>query len=82
MLYFQQSANLNWIIDNWCLSNETCCKNTILVHFIHSVSLPCTWVSTYYISIKDMNKLAHRCQGQDMEKLVKYSSKFISLPHP
>lgn len=77
------SANPNLNMDICCLSNESCCKNTILVHFIHSVSFPCTWVCTYYTSVKDMNKQAHHCQRGDMlEKLVKYSSKFIFPSQP
>lgn len=78
---FYQSASPSFNTDICCLSNQTRWKNTILVHFIHSVSFTCTWVPTYCTSMKDMKKRAHRWWAGDMtERLVEYSSKFIPPP--
>lgn len=73
------------LIRTFCYSSDqTRRKNTILVHFIHSVSFTCTWVPTYCTSVKDMKKRARRWQGGDMTEglVVKYSSKFIPTSDP
>lgn len=77
------SSNPSVNTDIRCLINRTRWKNTILVHFIHSVSFTCTWVPAYRTSAKDTKKRARSWRGGDMtDRLVKYSSKFIPPSDP
>lgn len=80
-LFLRANPSLNTDIS--CLSNQTRWKNTILVHFIHSVSFTCTWVHTCCTSEEDVKKQAHRWHGGGTtDRLVKYSSNFIPPSDP
>lgn len=76
-----QSANPSFNTDICCLINQTRWKNTILVHFIHSVLFTCTWVPMYCAPVTDMKEQAH-CWQELWQRLVEYSSYFILPSDP
>lgn len=76
-----QSANPSFNTDICCLINQTRWKNTILVHFIHSVLFTCTWVPMYCAPVTDMKEQAH-CWQELWKRLVEYSSYFILPSDP
>lgn len=71
----------SWI--HFLFEHQTVWKNTILVHFIHSVWFTCTWVPTSCTSGKDTKRRAQCWRRWDtMKGLMAYSSRFIPPSYP